>query len=125
VVQNTEISPLIILKKGMELMRSLFIKTSDTQIHLLPNLPPEFHCGRFLNVSCGPLGTIDMEWSKKHLRRFIFRSEYTGVCEFLFQTGTKQFRLKSSKKDKGQIIPCGTPLKIEDGAYYFFDNFQK
>ncbi len=54
-------------KESGRLIRALFLQETDDTISLLPKLPPEFHSGRFLTE------TIDIEWTKKLLRRAIIR----------------------------------------------------
>jgi len=118
-------SPLYLLKKGGELIQSLFVQSpSANEFSILPALPPEFHCGRFLNVPCADLGSLDLEWSKKTIRRLFFHASSSGTIDLVFQKGIKCFRLRTSEADRGQVIQVGTPIKVESSHHYFFDNFQ-
>lgn len=116
-------SPLILLTEGSALIRSLFIQQQESDIHILPVLPPEFHCGRFTQVSLGDYGDLDIEWSKKTVRRLIFRSKAACALTFHFKK-VQQFRLRRGHKDRGKIISLGTAVVFEGGAEYFFDCFE-
>lgn len=116
-------SPLFLLSEGARLIRNLFIEEKGNEIDLLPASPPQFHCGRFIQV---PLkgGVIDLEWSKKTVRRLVFYA--TEDQEIIFNVKhLKSFRLREAKNDKGQRLMVGNPIKLEKNCYYFFDNFMR
>ena len=117
-------SALTLLSKGSELIRSMFIQSKGNQADILPALPPEFHCGRMTQVRWENIGHLDLEWSKKTLRRLILHAEVTEVVELGFQNQLKRFRLRQSEKDRGEVLSCGTPVNIIAGNHYLFDNFQ-
>lgn len=121
--QDLQGSPLTLLVEGAKLIRSLFLKETETAISLLPELPPEFHCGRFLHVKCGRQGVLNMEWSKKAMRRMTFAALENQKIRFLFSQ--KMCRLRTSYQDAGQDYYAGTELEIEAGRSYWFDCFQK
>lgn len=122
---NTEGSPLAILSEGALLIRRLFIEQNGNRIALLPRLPPQFHCGRLLNVRCGEEGFIDLEWSKKVLRRAIFTASSDARIQFDFQKDLRSYRLRTSTKDSGIQCFCPSSLEIKQGTVYFLDNFRK
>ncbi len=111
-------SQLFLLTEGARLIRSLFIQQEGNRIALLPALPAEFHSGRMVGIECPPFGQIDMEWSKKELRRLILRATSDGEISFVFRPELKEFRLGKN------FIPCGTPLIIQKGKEYQLDNFR-
>ncbi len=112
-------SPLFLLSEGAKVIRSLFIKFIQNNIHVLPSLPPEFHCGRFLQIRCEKLGVLDFEWSKKTIRRMIFRSETNESMQFHFPNHVQKFRLN------GQMNQIEMPIEVQKGKIYIFDRFQK
>ena len=114
-----------LLLRTSDIIHSLFIHQEGTTISLLPMLPIELHCGRFVDVSCGDIGTISFEWTKKLLRRAIFRSTYDGPVTFNFQNALKTFRLRTSAKGRGTTVSCGDNLDIKAGIAYYLDNFCK
>lgn len=118
-------SPMVLLTEGAKIISKLFVQIRDHGIEILPLLPPEFHCGRMLSVSCGELGEVDIEWSKKTIRRMVFRSEVCRTIPFGFQKGLKSYRLRFSEKDKGKRVNVGEAIACESGKIYFLDNFLK
>lgn len=122
---DTEASPLFLLSEGAKLIRSLFFKQNEQSISILPALPPEFHCGRLVNVSCAGLGILDMEWSKKTIRRMIFHAHRDSEIVFVFRANLKKFRLRENAYDQGRWTACDEQIKIQSGNTYFLDNFQR
>lgn len=119
-------SPLRLLQEGAALIKRLFIHVIDEKtIDILPSLPPEIHCGRYINISCGDLGVMDLEWSKKTVRRISFEAKTKGAILFLFHRNVKSYRLRKSDKDHGYRVKCGKMLACEQGERYLLDNFKK
>jgi len=121
--QNIAISPLVLLQKGSKLISELFVRCQNSQVELLPALPPEFHCGRLLDKQMNE-GTFSIEWTKKRVRRCEFKvnAEINAEIAFCFRHA-KQCRLRSGGADKGRIIYSGQLLHLEKKQHYFFDNF--
>lgn len=116
-------SPLTLLTYGAKLIRSLFISSMDQTINVLPVLPTEFHAGRFRSIALKNLGIVDLEWSKKIIRRMIFISETDGFIDINWQKCIKRFRLTEGLKT--EIVEVNSPIKVEKGKIYYFDRFQK
>ncbi|CUI16489.1 hypothetical protein PNK_0864 [Candidatus Protochlamydia naegleriophila] len=115
-------SPLVILKQGMHLMRRHFIEQQQNVVTLLPVLPPELHCGRLLNVQLDDKGTLDLEWTKKVIRRVSLHShsDQELVCHF---KKTERCRFRKNGTEKGVWIRSGERLALEKNCHYLFDNF--
>ena len=113
--------PTVTLKEGAKLAYSLFFRSEGSEIKILPLLPPEFHCGRLIGVKVGDWGVIDLEWSKKLVRRLIFRAAKSGEVSFRFQPSIRHCRLQSGLTG----YQNGAPLQIEEGKEYAFDRFEK
>ncbi len=118
-------SPLYLLEEGAVLIRSLFLLSSENEHAILPNLPPEFFAGRMLNLACSTFGELDLEWTKKTIRRMVFRAKQEGEIFFHFHPNLRSFRLRQSLKDRGKRVQCGSPLEINSGSLYLLDQFQK
>jgi hypothetical protein len=117
-------SPLTLITEGAKLIRFLFVQEKEEgAVHLLPELPPEFHCGRFLNVECGKQGVLNMEWTKKAMRMMTFAALEKQRVRFLF--GQKECRLRHSYEDRGVKYISGTEIEIEPGLRYWFDSFKR
>jgi hypothetical protein len=119
-------SPLLLLQEGAEIIRRLFIDIQSDHVSILPALPPEFHCGRWLHISLPRRGLLDMEWSKKTIRRVIFHATDEGQqreAMFRFPSGVKSFRLRCGPQDRGQRLQINTSFSYEAGQQYFLDSF--
>ena len=101
-------SPLWLLKKGTELIRSLFINFSGEKLTLLPALPPQFHSGRLLGARLEGIGTLDMEWSKKEMRRCVIHCSQTTEIA-ITATHQKSFRLNKQKRHSSGAVLQLTP----------------
>jgi hypothetical protein len=102
-------------------IRSLFI--DEEQRSILPAVPKELHAGTYFNVVCGDL-ELDIEWSKKRIRRMVIRAHRDCEETFRFKGGVKQLRLRSGGRGRGRHIPVGTPLSFEGGKSYLLDRFE-
>ena len=120
-----KLSPLVLLLEGARLIRSLFAKVENGRIHVLPALPPEFHCGRLLGLRFDGLGMLDMEWSKKAIRRIVFHALKDGDVSFEFQQGIKSFRLREGSRDRGHRCECSGQVQVKAGRDYYLDNFMR
>ncbi len=116
-------SPLLLLSYGAKLIRSLFIQFKGQTLNILPNLPVEFHTGRFLHVKLENVGIVDLEWSKKMIRRMIFFAETDGFIDIKWQKDIKRFRITENLK--AEVFEVNSPIKVEKGKIYYFDRFQK
>lgn len=112
-------SPLILLKEGAQAIRSLFFRMQDNDLFILPQLPSQFHSGRFLQVKCGRWGLLDFEWSKKMIRCMQLYAEESGSINMHFPKDVRCFRLN------GQNYSVEKPIPVEKGHAYTFDRFQK
>lgn len=118
-------SPLTLLSEGARLIRSLFVQETEQTVHVLPAIPPEFHCGRFLNASCGNEGVLTLEWTKKSIRCMTFSAKHDQKLAFTFSNHEKTCRLRNSYKDKGRMYIPGSQIDMVAGQNYWFDNFQR
>jgi hypothetical protein len=123
--QDKTSSPLELLRRGSQLIRSLFIQSHPEGVSILPLLPSAFAFGRMLHLSCQGLGLIDLEWSKKTIRRVIIHADTDREVLFHFQAGLKSFRLRNSDGSLTSLIPCGSSFPIKKENLYFLDNFRR
>lgn len=118
-------SPTAILTSGGELIRSLLFTATPPLVQVLPSLPVEFHSGRAIRLKIAHLGEVDLEWTKKLIRRLVFRCAKETNLQFIFQKELRRFRLREVGSRQDQIISCGTSLDFKAGRVYLLDNFQK
>jgi hypothetical protein len=121
---QSTLSPLVLLTEGAALIRSLFVDVEKYLVKILPAVPPDFHCGRLVNVRCGNFATLDMEWSKKTIRRMILDAHVDKEIHFEF-SHVKSFRLRKNQRDSGKRIASCEQIKIESHTQYLLDNFMR
>lgn len=129
--QSTEAikgNPFFLLSEGAKIIQDLFFQSNGDELSILPVLPPEFPCGRLINLSVDQLGSIDLEWSKKMIRRLVFRPFYQGEFLFNFEKDIRKFRLREKAEktqESSKVIHRGAGIKVKPGTQYFFDNFER
>lgn len=123
ILQNA--SPLILLKEIGKKIRELFFVQEKAHFYLLPKLLQPFLCGRLLGIECTGYGKIDLEWSKRKLKKVIFYPDTLKTIHIYPSKEIKHFRFRRSFKDKGQKIFPGDPIIITDKKPLFFDRFEK
>lgn len=117
-------SPLWLLTEGARMIQSLFVQQEGAGIEILPALPPEFHCGRLLEVPC-QRGMLNLEWRKKVVRRMIWTSTQDDSVTFRFRRDMKTFRLRKDGGDPGVVVPCGEPIQVSKGQTLWLDRFEQ
>lgn len=117
-------SPLPLLVEAKKLIKQMLVSVAQDSVDILPCLIPDLHCGRMLNCSLRDFGLLDFEWSKKVIRRMIFKPQNSCSVRFSFHKGIKTFRLRNGCKDRGNRVHTGERIDFIPGKEYFFDNFQ-
>ncbi len=112
--------PFFLLQEGAKLVRSLFFQQNERRLAFLPHLPVPFDSGRMLGIQVSGVGELDLEWSKKTLRRAILRVTTSGEVVLELQKEIKTFRVDKKRKQKKD-----EPLLLEAGKVYFLDRFEK
>jgi len=123
-VDAKDSNPLHILRKLFYVIKSTLVEANDKEATFLPALPVSVHSGKALNITF-PIGSFDIEWSKKLIKKLIFRSVKDVKLKFNFQSKIKTYRLKTSVKEKGKTFKNKDFLYFEKDKIYFFDKFQK
>ncbi|MFN0065591.1 MAG: hypothetical protein ACKVOH_05075 [Chlamydiales bacterium] len=116
--------PFVLLSEGAILIRSLFIQSTKQQVSILPHLPPEFHTGRFCHLAVDT-ALLDMEWSKKQIRRIALLAKNEGEIEWRFSPDIKRYRLRIDQAKKGDIKSVRESLVIKSDTLYLLDQFEK
>lgn len=112
-------SPIALLQKGALCIRSLLIDEAKGKISILPHLPPEFHCGKWLRLQASG-HDLDIEWTKKSIRRIVIRAGKTEALLLTLPSKVRRFRLNG-----GSTLQAGDLLNVEAGSTYFLDRFEK
>lgn len=118
--ESIEGNPFFLLQEGSKMIRSLFFQQEDRKIRLLPHLPISLDAGRMTNIQVAGVGQMDLEWSKKLLKRVVLRVTQSGEIFLDLQKQIQSFRVGKKK-----IIKKGGSLLLESGAIYYLDRFEK
>lgn len=113
----TDKSPLGIIHEGARQIERLFFYEEKGIFHFLPKLPKELHAGRFINIPTAAGDVIDMEWSKKELKKVVIRAGKMRTIHLKLQSQLHKFRLNK------KIYPSDQPLELQEGKTYFLDRF--
>jgi hypothetical protein len=118
-----------LLTKGAQLIKEMLVSVNDKlddgkTVDILPCLLPELHAGRYCDVHLGPIGKLDLEWTKKQTRRIIFHSAKEQNLTFNFQKDLMSFRLRDANSSVATVKTCGKPHVFAVGTYYL-DNFER
>lgn len=116
--------PWILLTEGSKRLRECFLHTQGNQLHILPGLSPSFHAGRFLNASCGELGLLSIEWTKRCIRQMHFTAHQTGTMTLQLPAKIRKFRLRYGGSNKRIICSADKELSFCLGQNLFFDRFE-
>ncbi len=108
-----------LLTEGYRAIRALFFVESDG-FSLLPNLPPEFHAGRLLDLRTSAGDLISIEWSKKLLKKVLIKPATTRAVSLTIQKSLNSFRI--NKKIRHDVK---NHLSLVAGETLFLDRFEK
>lgn len=122
---SKENSPLFIFTAGAKLIRSLFMTYEDHVLKVLPVLPTSFHAGRFIHFKAIDLGYINIEWSKKLLRRMSLFVDSSQTFTLKLQKEIKRCRFVEEGKKEVSWIENGSLIEVKKGKSYFIDRFEK
>lgn len=107
-----------------EKIRSLFFVEEKSRLVFLPLLPPQLHCGRFIGIETKEGDRIDIEWSKKALKKVKITAGTSRCVQFVLPKEIKRFRLRQGK-GRGEQISRDQTLDLIENKTYWFDRFQK
>ncbi|NGX28082.1 MAG: hypothetical protein K940chlam1_00257 [Candidatus Anoxychlamydiales bacterium] len=124
IIDEKDTQPLHILRKLFYIIKLILIDQKPNEISILPCLLTSFHHGRALNITTN-VGSFDIEWSKKLIKKLIFRPSKDIKIKLIFQSKIRTYRLKSNLKEKGKIFKNKEMISFEKDKIYFLDKFQK
>jgi len=113
----SDVSPLGILHEGARQIERLFFYEEGEELHLLPNLPKELHAGRFIHLSTEAGDSIDLEWSKKQLKKVVIRAKQTRKIHLRLQSKIRRFRVSKNPHKSGE------PIQLQAGETLYLDRF--
>ena len=118
-------SALELLSGGAALIRSLFFQEKQGVYHLLCCLPPEFHSGRMIGIKTELGDVIDIEWSKKLLKKVIIRVSCAKEISLGLQKEIEGFRMRKAVLTTGIFLKSEDKITCDAGDVIYLDKFQK
>lgn len=118
-------SPLILLTEGAKYIRALFFKETAQGWNFLPCLSPEFHAGRFVQLTTKAGDKIDFDWSKKVLQKVVIQPKSDREILISLPKPLTSCRQRTSLKEKGRRHLMERPLILRPGQKLFLDRFEK
>ncbi|QZA58999.1 hypothetical protein [Candidatus Rhabdochlamydia porcellionis] len=103
-VEDKVLPATALLLQSAKLLRRLFFVEEEHFFSILPCVPPELHCGRIIQLQTTKLDRIDIEWSKKRLRRMFIQTSNTRPIVCQLPKDISSCRLRVHKKDQGQKL---------------------
>lgn len=118
-------SALPLLTVSANLLSSLFYRENEKEIEILPLLPPELHCGRWIDIPLANGGTLHFEWTKKALRQLLLTADLAQEVTLLLPKGISSCRItrKRGMVKNTQIDARTLPLTLEKGEKITIDRF--
>ncbi|MGR3973559.1 MAG: hypothetical protein QRY72_03185 [Candidatus Rhabdochlamydia sp.] len=113
-------SALTLFGQGYQAVRKLFFKEKQDAWNILPDLPSQFHAGRLLHLRSDQQDEIEIEWSKKQLKRVVIHPVSSKEVNIQFPHELSSFRYNRSKR-----CSCITPVVLEAKKIVVLDRFEK
>jgi hypothetical protein len=121
---SSNANPLILLKEGAKILRSLFLEEKEEKVFLLPTLLPSCVSGVLQKMHLS-FGLLDLEWRAHVPRRAVIASHEAHTLSLICPKPISSYRIRRSNLDRGKRILSGDLLKIEKDEVIFFDRFEK
>ncbi|SPN73599.1 hypothetical protein C10C_0432 [Chlamydia serpentis] len=120
--------PFSLLYDSFAIIKDIFVRQEGQCVDILPALPPEFPCGRLVNVALCNLGTLSIVWTKKTIRQVELNAEHNGEVFLKFCSSLSSARLRewSQRSLSGlRRLSLRESLEIKAGTTYLWDCFHK
>lgn len=109
-----------LLKELEQKLRALFFFQEGDTLSFLPELLPSFHAGRMIHLEAKEIGIVDLEWTKKKLKRVWIHTKKERTVHLKLPKEIQRFRM-----NKKESLLADTPLLLKANRSYFFDRFEK
>ncbi len=117
--------PLFFLIEGARQIRAAFFQEgSEGDWYFFSSTKFQMDAGRFVGIKTEHGDLIDLEWSKKKMRRLVIHPAKTRRIGMHLQKGLSSYRLRTNIKERGIRIEVGQPLALEEGKKVYLDRFE-
>ncbi len=124
VVDSNGNNSLVLLKKLIDLLKTLFVHIDDKDIYILPSLPVSLHAGRYTDINAGDI-SLGIEWSKKLIKKMEVSSKIAGKYRLHLQRDIKSYRIRKNTKERGTKMRVSNSFMIPDEGILYLDRFEK
>jgi len=111
------------LKNSFWYLRQLFFRENSGVFSFLPQLLPQFYCGRLIGLKTQNDHSISFEWTKKKMRRLMIWPSQDDLMSVDFPSNIESFRAQSGTFRS--ILKNGAQLFLKKDIPLLLDNFQK
>ncbi len=105
------------LKGSSDWIEKLFIYEKENELFILPCLPPQLHAGRLIGVQLTDL-RVDMEWTKKQIRRITLYPLRDGELTLIVNPFFKTCRINGARALINQSIKFNANVKVNIDCFY-------
>lgn len=113
-----------LIHEGAQRIRRIFFREEGDDLFILPELPPEFHAGRFVFLQTEFGDRIDIEWAKKQIKKIAIYPKKTRTIKLHLQRNIHSFRWRKNPHEKGVKYKNGDMLEIHENQPLFLDRFE-
>lgn len=114
-----------LLLESAKQARALFFDEKEGALQILPQLPVEFVFGKMTAIQTEAGHLLDMEWTKKLIRRLRVKVASDCTLSIQFQKQIKSFRLKRGMKRSGERLNAGALISVKKGEILHLDQFEE
>lgn len=118
-----DVSPIPLIHEGAKQILSLFFAEEGSELALLPALPPELHAGRLMGCHSKNGVLLDLEWSKKELKKVVLHPQEDGEITLALPKGVSSFRVRKVLRQKGSVVSAKESLCLKKGQRLYLDRF--
>lgn len=117
-------APYELLQSAKFFIEALFFQEKEREWHFLPALFPEFHSGTFVDLTTKAGHTLNIEWSKKTIRRVEIIPAIDDHYQFNFSNDIGRFRL-STPNGSSKVVTNGAEIALVKGQSLMLDRFER
>lgn len=119
-----DVSPIGLIHEGAQKIRQIFFREEGDDLFILPELPPEFHAGRFVFLQTKFGDRIDLEWAKKQIKKINIFPKKTRGIKLHLQKAIHSFRVRRHLHEKGEKYKSRDRLEVNENQPLFLDRFE-
>lgn len=117
------VSPIPLIHEGAKQIQELFFQEEEDLFHFLPKLPKEFHAGRLIYIKTSSGDQVDIEWTKKQIKKVIICPQTSRQIQLGLQKRIRSYRVRKNLRQKGEMRSSTQVIELKPGQTLFLDRF--